>query len=206
VSTNSISPFAIVRTGAYVDYGFGGFIYTRTGGVSLPTSAKRAIAARSQAFAISKARAGLQYSRENIDITIDFDEFNDTTGTEMTADAIAAINDDADANLTAIPTATFTVGPGVLDDNGEVTSEVTSFFGDNEGTAVALETGNYYAVMSDDRTDANVTDDQIVGVVVTTSTVGQPDGVTVRDTGGFIVARPHTLRPPTWSGAALPRS
>ena len=42
VSTSGNTEFAIVRTGAYVGYGFGGFIFARTGGVDLPTSGQAA--------------------------------------------------------------------------------------------------------------------------------------------------------------------
>ena len=38
VSKTGKTNFAIVRTGAYIPYGFGGFIYNRSGSVTLPTS------------------------------------------------------------------------------------------------------------------------------------------------------------------------
>ena len=74
----------------------------------------------------------------------------------------------------------FAVGPGVLDNNGEAEGALGSTINSN-GSLEALESGNYYAVISGD--DA----DEVVGVIVVTASV---NGVTVRETGGFILYRP----------------
>jgi len=206
VSTSGNTEFAIVRTGAYSDYGFGGFIYQRSGGVTLPTSGQAFYAGTISGVRDFTGAGGLEYSQGDIEIAIDFDDFNDTTGTRgdavqgyvtnreiydingnnVTSDLIASINLNEIASLTSLPTLTFTVGPGVLDENGEILGQVSSFFVNDAGEAVIFETGNYYAVISGDGTAGT---DEIVGVIVTTSDVGQVDGVTVRDTGGFIVYR-----------------
>ena len=205
VSTSGNTQFAIVRTGAYSDYGFGGFIYQREGGVTLPTSGQALFSGEVSGVRDFSGSGGLQYSRGDIDVAIDFDDFNDTTGSRgdavqgavynreiydidgnnITNAVVGAINSDQAASLTAMPTLTFTVAPGALDDNGEILGEVSSFFVNDAGEVVSFESGNYYALVSGDAGGP----DEIVGVIVTTTDVGQPTGVTVRDTGGFIVYR-----------------
>lgn len=202
VSPSTNTRFAIVRTGSYIPYGFGGFVYQRDNGVTLPTGGQAIFTGEISGIRDFDGSGGLEYSRGDIDIAIDFEDFNDTTGVRgdavrgvvynrdiidingnvITADVIDAINTDANASLSAIPTMVFTVGPGVLDDNGEITGEVTSFFTTNTGTVQQYEQGMYYAVIAGDA-------EEIVGVIVTESTAGQPAGITVRDTGGFIVVR-----------------
>ena len=112
-------------------------------------------------------------------------EIYDINGNNITNAVVGAINSDQTASLTALPTLTFTVGPGVLDDNGEILGEVSSFFVNDAGEVVSFESGNYYALVSGDAGGP----DEIVGVIVTTTEIGQPSRITVRDTGGFIVYR-----------------
>lgn len=203
VSTSGKTEFAIVRTGSYVDYGFGGFIYQRDGGVTLPTSGQAAYRGEISGIRDFNGAGGMQYSHAKIDIAIDFEDFNDSTGmrgdavrgiiydrkifdingNEVTNQVIDNINQDAQASLTAIPVAEFEVGPGVMDNNGEIIGGVNSFFVNNAGENVRYEEGKYYAVVAGENAE------EIVGVVVTESTAGQPSGVTVRETGGFVVYR-----------------
>lgn len=203
VSTSGNARFAIVRTGSYVNYGFGGFVYQRDGGVTLPTSGQASYAGEYAGLRDFKGAGGLQYTRGDANIAIDFDDFNDTTGTrgdavqgsitnrriydlsgnEVTQSIINAINDDTNSNLTALPGIGFTIAPGVLDNNGEIVGEVTSNFVNGDGATTQLESGKYYALVSGSNAD------EIVGVVVTTSTLGAPDGATARETGGFVVYR-----------------
>lgn len=203
ISDSGSTEFAIVRTGAYVNYGFGGFVYKRNGGVELPRSGQAGYTGQLAGIRDFDGQGGIQYTAADIDIAIDFDDFNDATGVrgdgvqgqiynrqvfdeagnDITAAVITSINVDESANLTAIPEATFTIGPSVLDANGQLTGELTSFFVNNAGQTVQFESGNYYAIVSGSNAQ------EIVGVVVTTSTAGQPTGVTARETGGFVVYR-----------------
>lgn len=203
VSTSTNTSFAIVRTGAYISYGFGGFVYQRDNSVILPASGQAAYSGELAGMRDFDGAAGLQYTRANIDIAIDFDDFNDTTGArgdavsgnitnrrvfdingnDITAQVVAGINTEDNASLSQIPVATFTVGPGVLDNAGEISGEVSSSFVDNNGNPKTFETGNYYAIVS------GPTADEIVGIVVTETTAGLPSGITARETGGFIVYR-----------------
>lgn len=198
VSDSGNTQFAVVRTGSYVEYGFGGFIYQRNNGVTLPTSGQALYTGTSAGLRDFDQSGGLQYSTADMQIAIDFEDFEngnavrgviynrrvfDLTGDDITQDVIDGINDDATASLTEIPTVSWVVSDGAMDDNGEIIGEVFSTFVDDSGNTVDFETGNYYAVVSGD--DA----EELVGIVVLESTVGNGDGVTVRDTSGFILER-----------------
>jgi len=184
---------AIVRTGAYINYGFGGFIYQRDGDVSLPTSGQ-ALYRNSDPSVPNYAglrdfdsRSGLEYVTGEIEVAIDFDDFNDgaavrgnvlnrrvynLAGDEITQDILDAYG----SGITAIPTLTFEIGAGVLDTNGELKGTVF-------GQEPSSETGDYYAILSG--TDART----ITGVIVVTSLDPREDFGTVRETGGFFAVR-----------------
>jgi hypothetical protein len=106
----------------------------------------------------------------------------DINGKDITNQVIAAINKKNKASLTALPTIVFSVGPGVIDKNGELEGQVTSPYHNNEGKLLDNGSGKYYAVLSGDN--------KVVGVVVTETDDARADGVKVRETGGFILYRP----------------
>jgi hypothetical protein len=205
-STTGRSKFAIVRTGSYLPYGFGGFVFERNGGVVLPTTGQAAYSGKYVGMRDFDGSGGLQYVTGDMQMAIDFNDFNpedsatgngaairgnvsnrhvlDLNGTDITAAVIAQINDDKGLTtnpLTALPVLTFDVGPGVLDNQGEIEGGLASNFVNESGTVENLESGKYYGVISGD--DA----DEVVGIIVVTSNV---DSVTVRETGGFILYRP----------------
>ncbi|TDE41174.1 hypothetical protein [Antarcticimicrobium sediminis] len=202
VSRNGNTNFAIVRTGAYAGYGFGGFIYQRTGGVTLPSSGQAVYNGVMAGLRDFNGAGGLEYTTADIEIAIDFDDFDDSTGTrgdavdgvitnrkifdinglDITDTVIARIETENAITLRSYPTATFTVGPGVMDDNGEILGTVQSYYTDSSGDTQTFETGNYYAIMSGDKAG------QIVGVVVMESSI-DPIASTVRETSGFVVYR-----------------
>ena len=202
VSTSGNTEFAVVRTGAYVPYGFGGFVYQRNGSVTLPASGQATYAGDYAGIRDFNGAGGLEYTEGDMTINIDFNDFNegaavagqvtnraifDVNGNDITADVLTALNTDNTSNLTALPTLLFAVGPGVLDANGEMTGELSSTVPDANGAAVAFEQGNYYAVISGDATAGG--EDEIVGIIVVESDDPRLDGVTVRETGGFILYR-----------------
>lgn len=187
--------FAIVRTGAYAGYGFGGFIYQRNEGVTLPDQGQAVYRGDYAGLRDFDGAGGIQYVTGDAEIGIDFEDFNDgsgvygvvdnrrifdTSGNDVTNDVLVAINTEYDSSLTVLPSLLFAVGPGVLDANGEMVGELFSDFTSNTGTAVRFESGNFYALVAGD--DA----EEIVGVIVVEGTVGD---VTARETGGFIVYR-----------------
>ncbi|ETX28455.1 hypothetical protein [Roseivivax isoporae] len=195
--------FAIVRTGSYVPYGFGGFVYQRDGDVVLPTEGQAVYRGLYGGLRDFDGAGGLESVSGDAQVTIDFGGFQgncegarcadavsgfianrrvyDASGQEVTSDILTAINEDQGTALTRLPTLNMRVGPGVLDANGEITGEIDSIV---DGTA--FETGNYYAIMSGDHTSGG----EIVGIVVVEATDPRFEGsVTVRETGGFIVDR-----------------
>ena len=199
---NPRTQFAIVRTGAYIPYGFGGFIYQREGGVVLPPSGQAIYNGSSAGVRDFEGNGGLEYSTANVVLAIDFEDFNEATGTrgdgvrgtfrdrkvfdingnDITSAVVTRINDKNTASLTSIPNARFRVGPGAMDDNGDILGEVFSNYVDDAGVVQTYEEGKYYAVLSGD--DA----DEVVGVIVLEN-ANETDNVTVRDTSGFIVYR-----------------
>ncbi len=193
--------FAVVRTGAYVEYGFGGFVYQRNGGVVLPTEGQATYRGDYAGLRDFTNRGGLEYVAGDIEMTLDIGAFEpncssancgtavrgyvrnrrlfDTDGNDVTQAYLDAYNADAEVALSALPTLQMRVGPGVADGNGELTGEVYSQVGDS-----VLESGNYYALMSGDHTQGD--GGQIVGIIVVDSADPRFEGSTVRETGGFI--------------------
>ncbi|QBF32804.1 hypothetical protein [Thalassococcus sp. S3] len=202
ISTSRNTQFAIVRTGAYVPYGFGGFVYQRENAVTLPTTGQALYRGVMSGLRDFDGAGGLEYTTANIDIAIDFDDFNDSTGqrgdavrgvisnrtifdidgNDITDNVISRIEADNNITLNQYPVATFTVGPGVLDDNGEILGSVQSYYTDSNGRTAVFEEGNYYAIVAGDNAE------EIVGVVVLETTL-DPVANSVRETGGFIVYR-----------------
>ncbi len=202
VSQSGQTEFAIVRTGAYAGYGFGGFVYERNGTVTLPTSGQARYDGQGAGLRDYVGSGGLDYITADVQIAIDFDDFNaetgvyegavdgfvfnkqvfDLSGNNITNDIVARINEGNDSSLTGIPTTVFSIGPNALDANGEIIGEVTTPFGDNSGRAVEYATGQYYGIISGDGAE------ELVGIVVTESTV-DTEGLTVRDTIGFTIYR-----------------
>ncbi|MFC3615680.1 hypothetical protein ACFORG_18145 [Lutimaribacter marinistellae] len=200
VSTSGNTQFAIVRTGAYVDYGFGGFVYQRDNSVTLPSTGQALFTGNLAGMRDYRGRGGLEYTTADITIAIDFDDFNDATGTrgdavrghisnrviydtagnDITSNVLGRINAEENINLTALPNANFVVGPNVMDENGEIVGSINSYYVNSSGDTEVFEEGNYYAILSGDNAD------EIVGVVVMESTI-DPTADSVRETGGFIV-------------------
>lgn len=201
VSQNRISgtdtpttQFAIIRTGSYVDYGFGGFIYQRDDSVTLPNSLQAQFTGQSAGLRDFGTTTGLQYTTADVQLTFDFQDFNDgelirgdgvngrifnrrvldLNGNDITNEVANAIGDE-DNPVTAIPDVNFEVGPDVLDDNGDLITNIQSRTPDGE----IYETGTFYAIVSGEDPD------EVVGVFVLEAN----DEAQSRDTGGFIVYR-----------------
>ncbi|MFK7837971.1 MAG: hypothetical protein AB8B60_17310 [Sulfitobacter sp.] len=202
VSRSGETEFAIIRTGAYAGYGFGGFVYERNGEVQLPTSGQALYNGQGAGQRDYDGRGGLDFITADVQVAIDFDDFNEDTGqyegavdgfvfnkrifdlagNEITSNVIARINEGNNSSLTAIPTTVFSIGPNALDTNGEIAGEVTTPFGNNTGQRVEYGTGQYYGILSGD--DAG----ELVGIVVTESST-DTQSITVRDTIGFTIYR-----------------
>ena len=187
--------FAIVRTGSYIPYGFGGFIYQRDTSVSLPQSLQASFTGTSAGIRDFNGAGGLQYTTADVRVVIDSDDFDegagvrgeifnrrvlDLAGNDVTTQVAGDISD----GLSTIPVARFSVGPGVLFESGDLIGEITSQFTNEDGETASYETGNYYAVVSGDDPD------EIVGIFVLENSSEELQGAsTTRETSGFIVYR-----------------
>ena len=202
VSRSGNTEFAIVRTGAYIPFGYGGFVYQRNGSVTLPTSGQASYAGDYAAIRDFDGAGGLEYAAGDLTISIDFNDFNDgaavagqvtnraifdVAGNDITDQVVAALNVENESALTALPTLLFSVGPGALDANGEMTGQLGSSVTGADGAVTAYEAGNYYAVISGDATQGGA--DEVVGIIVVEADDPRSDGVTVRESGGFILYR-----------------
>lgn len=207
VSKTGKTNFAIVRTGSYIPYGFGGFIFARNGAVTLPGKGQAHFAGDYAGMRDFNGTGGLQYTTGDMTMDIDFNDFNDVNsggiagngvqgaifnrkildinGNDITADVVAAINTELtpDTDLTGLPVLQFKVGPGVMDHNGELDGQLQSVVNSN-GNDTTFESGKYYAVLA----GSGAT--EVGGIIVVESDVPGASGVTVRETGGFILYRP----------------
>lgn len=205
-STTGNTSFAIVRTGSYVGYGFGGFLMARTNGVTMPTTGQAVFNGDYAGLRDFNGRPGLQVTSGKAQVAIDFKDFNDgdavqgtiydrriydLTGADITPQILTALNAKYDPSnvapdITELPVLTFKVGPGVIDANGEIRGFLDSVIVDNRGSTpdvVELEEGNYYAIVS------GTTPDEVVGIVVVEGEDPECSSCTVRETGGFIAYR-----------------
>ncbi|NEX47768.1 hypothetical protein [Pseudotabrizicola algicola] len=212
VSRSGRTEFAIVRTGAYRGYGFGGFVMKRNDNFVRPPNPPSGAnqAAYSGNYAAVRdfdGASGLEYATGAMTIAIDFNDFNrgdavkgtvsnrqifDANGTNITARVLEAMDakfdrDDKAPATRELPTLVFAVGPGAINANGEIggllDSSVIDYNGDR-ARVVTYEAGKYYGVVSGPNAD------EVVGVIVIEAEDPRIDGVTVRETGGFILYRP----------------
>lgn len=184
--------FAIVRTGSYVDYGFGGFVYERNGTVTLPTSGQALFTGDYAGMRVFQNRGGLEYTRADVRISIDFSDFDEGNGVRGTIFNREAFAIDGTPIQTGIgegqlplPNLVFEIGPGVMTDGGEISAGIGSNSIDPDtGALEAYEDGTYYGIIAGAGADM-----EIVGVIVIESDDPRFEGVTAQETGGFIVYR-----------------
>jgi len=179
--------FAIVRTGSYIPYGFGGFIYQRDTSVSLPETLQASFSGTSAGIRDFIGTGGLQYTTADVRVVIDSDDFNDGAGVRGEIfnrrvldlagnDVTTQVAGDIADGLSTIPVARFSVGPGVLFESGDLIGEITSQFTNEDGESASYETGNYYAVVSGDDPD------EIVGIFVLENSSEQLQGASTTRT------------------------
>jgi hypothetical protein len=184
-----LTQFAIVRTGSYVGYGFGGFIYERNDGVDLPETGQATYAGEYAGLRVFDGRGGMEYTRGDVDIAIDFEDFNDGSGVKGEITNRAAF--DLQGNPIPLggegelilPDLTFVIGPGVMTEDGEISAGLQSFIVDEGGALQVFEEGTYYAIVAGENAE------EIVGIFVVESDDPRFEGVTAQETGGFIVYR-----------------
>ena len=192
------SSFAIVRTGGYADYGFGGFIYERNGDVVLPTTGQATFSGDYSGMRVFNGITGMEYTTGDMTIDIDFDDFNANDAVKGNVTNRVAFEIDgatielgqaADDEL-ELPDLNFVIVEGTpsLTANGELSGSVRSGVLDESGGVEEYETGTYYGVIAGDMTNPS-DGGEIVGIIVVESEDPRYDGVSVQETGGFILYR-----------------
>lgn len=197
-SASGNTRLAIVRTGAYIPYGFGGFMFARDTGVDIPLSGQAYFAGDYAGLRDFNGQAGLEFVSADAEAAIDFEDFNDgdgvrlriynrrifdVTGADITASVISAFNSPFQ---TTIPELRSKVGPGAVTAAGELSLEMFSNFIDQNGVVQDHLLGDYYGVLAGEGADM-----ELVGVVVVEAKDPRdPSGkIVVRETGGFVMER-----------------
>ncbi|ETX14892.1 hypothetical protein OCH239_20785 [Roseivivax halodurans JCM 10272] len=214
VSTSGQTEFAIVRSGDFVDYGFGGFVYQRNGvdaagnatSLELPTAGDAVYAGDYAGVRIFDGVSGLEYLTGDASMRIDFKDFNDAQagvsltvanrrlydidGTDITDRYIAALQEDNDGLVVPRDASGNAVMP-------QVGSVVSPDVADANGEIVQSV---FTTLEFDDGTQATAAEGEyyaimsgedageIVGVLVMTGDDPRRDAA-FQETGGFIVYR-----------------
>ncbi len=193
ISASGETSFTVVGTGDYRGYGFGGFVYSRNGSVTLPTTGQATYTGQYTGMRLFDGTGGQQYTTADATIEVDFEDFNATDAVEGFL-TNRQYFDTSGALIGVLPTLVLLTGS--ISTAGEIGGTAASRVfvpgtGGAPGTFEEFEAGEYYAVLSGD--PAN----EMVGIIVVTGVdpndgnplSGGPD-VTVRETGGFIVTSP----------------
>ncbi|WP_341212084.1 hypothetical protein [uncultured Limimaricola sp.] len=197
-----VSRFAIVRSGDFTGYGFGGFLYERNGGVEMPTrrDGQAVFVGDYAGLRVFDGQGGQELTEAKMSIAVDFTDFNSSDGvdgvlydrraytrdgTEITVNRSGSRREDAEGTAVLdLPVARFTLAPGSVTDDGEILGTVSSRV-TVDGKVTDYEDGTYYGIIGGDLD----TGGEVVGVLVMTSSDPRHEGVTAQETGGFILYR-----------------
>jgi hypothetical protein len=198
------SRFAIVRTGGYTGYGFGGFVYMRDGGVTLPpesTTGQAGFTGKYAGIRIFDGIDRLEFSEADIEIAIDFDDFdaNNTVRGKLfnrvaynESGSAVALGNSYESGELPYPDLPFVIREGVdnFNEDGEMFGLVqNSRYDPYTDEMVEYESGKYFGVMAGDLNDP-ADGGEIVGIIVIDS-FDPRAGIekNAQETGGFIVYR-----------------
>ncbi|GGL63468.1 hypothetical protein [Wenxinia marina] len=191
--------FAIVRTGGYVNYGFGGFVYERNGAVVLPDSGQAVFSGDYAGMRVFDARGGLEFTRADMQVAIDFDDFNTNDAVQgrifnrVAFDEVGGTVPLGGEDQLVLPDVLFNIeagGGGGLTEAGEISGTLSSNVLSETGALETYEEGTYYGILAGDTTAGD--GGELVGIVVLESDDPRYDGVTAQETGGFILYRGAT--------------
>ena len=184
VSASGETRFALVRTGDYIGYGFGGFVYQRDTNVTLPTTGQATYTGGYAGLRIFDGVGGIQYTTADATLEVDFEDFDASDAVEGQLTNRQIFQTDG-TFVGTLPTLIFATGS--ISDAGEIAGTAGSTIIDvASGDPVDFETGNYYAVLSGDPAD------EIVGVIVIEGDNPNDtlDSIPIQETGGFILTSP----------------
>lgn len=198
--------FAIVRTGGYVPFGFGGYVYERNGGTVLPSQGGQATFSGNYAgIWVLDGAGGLGYVTGDMSLDIDFEDFDENAGVKGLINN-RFLRDDEGLVLGPLENVRWVIEEGVmtLDENGEILTQVFTTRVDTEGAQSVFFSGTFDGLLAGDLTRGD--GGEVVGVVkmeasavldgtglagLTGFTIPDGDGtsVTIQETGGAILYR-----------------
>ncbi|WP_136057650.1 factor H binding protein domain-containing protein [Candidatus Halocynthiibacter alkanivorans] len=187
--TDPKTSFVVVRTGSYLDYGFGGFVIQRNvTNTVIPTTGQANYSGNYAGIRVFEGISGAELVTGDMTMEIDFAELADdgavrgsVTGRETYTTGGVKITD--------MPSINWVIAPAQLDGNGEFMGNVFTLDADDNST---VQTGTYYAVLAGE--DA----EEIAGVIVLSGTLDvdsagvdimPANATSVQETGGFILDR-----------------
>ena len=206
--------FAIVRTGFYVGFGFGGFGYERAGDSVIAETGQATFSGDYAGLRVLDQVSELLITEGDIAIDIDFDDFNTGAGLKGAITNRQAYTPEgavfptftglnrADIDLADYPGVTdplqvvqlpdlsFVVRGGgeTIKDDGEISGEIRSrYVNPTSGRVEVYEDGFYYGIIAGDTTAGD--GGEIVGVIKVESPDSRFIGMTAQETGGFIATR-----------------
>lgn len=180
-SASGLSRVAVVRTGDYQGFGFGGFVYARDGAVVLPTTGQAEFTGQYAGVRVFNGQGGIQYTTADAFLEVDFEDFNTTRAIEGQL-TNRQVLDTTGAVISTLPT--LIMATGEITDAGEFTGGASSVrFDFGAGEFVDFESGNYYGVIGG--ADA----DEIVAVIVVEAADPLDAAITIQETGAIIAVK-----------------
>lgn len=179
--------FAVVRTGGFIGYGFGGYVYQHEGGVVIPSSGFALYTGDYAGLRIFEGQSGLEYTAGDVELSFDFAGFgNGAVVRGSISNRIAYAEDGTLVALDVDPSNGICDGCLILPDIVWMVQAGSSVLDEN-GDTQTYEEGEFFAILAGDTTDA-ADGGEVVGVVVVTSTDLRTDN-SAQEAGGFILYR-----------------
>jgi len=181
--------FALVRTGGYINEGFGGWVITRSGGVTIPTTGQATFSGDYGGFRVYENASGLDLVQGQMALDIDFEDFNANDGIKgrVTNRQLFDGNGNFIKDLSNI---NWNIVEGVqtLTEDGEIVSNVFTTITQPDGTIDIELEGTFNGIMAGDTLDAN-DGGEIVGIIVMKGEDVDRNGVNIQESGGAILSR-----------------
>ena len=189
--------YAIVRTGGYAGFGFGGYVYERNGDVVLPEGGQATFSGDYAGLRVfGPGKGGLEYVTGDMSIDIDFEDFNandavkGTIGNRRFFDSNGRrLATSPEEGFLKDPNVNFVVREGVpsINDAGEIEAELRNFIVNPDGEREIYEEGTFTGIIAGDTTRGR--GGEIVGVVKLTAEDPREEGTFMQETGGAILKR-----------------
>ncbi|SDE45441.1 hypothetical protein [Limimaricola pyoseonensis] len=192
--------FAVVRTGDFSNFGFGGFLYERNGGVEIPARGQAAFRGDYAGIRVFDTISRHEFTTGDIEVLVDFDDFNASDGVRGTLSNRRAFDEDgleietntsgvrrtdlSDRAILDLPTVRFVLTDAASTPNGEIVGQLNNLVV-VDGKAEPYEAGEYFGVLSGDLE----TGGEVTGILVFESEDPRLEDIRVQETGGFTAYR-----------------